>query len=62
MPTIRTEIPEEANTEAVIKDLDMVDELRETVAVRIASYRQRLESLDNQCVKLGTFKAGELVL
>ena len=27
MPTIRIEIPEEANTEAVIKDLDTNDEL-----------------------------------
>ena len=62
MPTIRTEIPEEANTEAVIKDLDTTDELWEAVVVHIASYQQRLASLHNRLVKLLTFKARELVL
>ena len=38
MPTIRTEILNEATTEALIKDLDKTDELRETAVVRIASY------------------------
>ena len=38
MPTLQTEILEEANVEAVIKDLDMTDELREAAAVRISSY------------------------
>ena len=36
MPTLRTDIPEESNTESVMKDLDMVDELREAAVVRIA--------------------------
>ena len=62
MPTIRTEILEEANTEAIIKDLDTANELREATAVRIAYYQQRLASLHNQRVKPHTFKAGELVL
>ena len=39
IPTLQTEIPEEANAEAVTKDLDMTDELREALAVRIASYQ-----------------------
>ena len=38
MPTLRIRIPEEANAEAVIKDLDMENELHEATAVRIASY------------------------
>ena len=38
MPTLQIEIPKEANVEAVIKDLDMTDELREAAAVRISSY------------------------
>ena len=38
MPTLRIGIPEEANAEAVIKDLDMADELHEAAVVRIASY------------------------
>ena len=62
MPTIWTEIPEEANTEAVIKDLDTADELREVAAVRITSYQQRLASLHNWRVKSHTFKVGDLVL
>ena len=37
MPTLRIEIPEEANVEAVIKDLDMIDKLCEAAAMRIAS-------------------------
>ena len=62
MPTSRTEIPEEANAEAITKDLDTIDELREVAAMRIASYQQRLENLPNRHVKPRTFKAGELVL
>ena len=38
MPTIRTKVPKEASTEAIIKDLDTANELREAAAVRIASY------------------------
>ena len=45
MSTLGTELHEEANAEAVAKDLDMTDKLREAVAVLIASYQQRLKSL-----------------
>ena len=45
MPTLQTEIPEEANTEALARDLDMTDELREAVVVRMASYQQRITNL-----------------
>ena len=62
MPTILTEIPEEANIEAVIKDLNPADKLQEATAIRIASYQQRLASLHNQHVKPCTFKVGDLVL
>ena len=33
MPTLRTDVPEQANADLVIKDLDMVDELRESAVV-----------------------------
>ena len=33
MPTLRTDIPEQSNTESVIKDLDMADELHEAATV-----------------------------
>ena len=36
VPTLRTEIPEKANAEAIAKDLDMTDELREVAVVSIA--------------------------
>ena len=39
-PTLRSGIHKKANVEAVIKDLDMVDELREAAGVRIVSYQQ----------------------
>ena len=39
VPTLRIEILEKANTEAVTKDLDMTYELHEVVAVHIASYQ-----------------------
>ena len=51
MPTLRTEILEEANAAAVTKDLVMADEPHEAVAVRIASYQQRLTNLYNRRVK-----------
>ena len=36
MPMLQTEILEKANTKAITKDLDMVDELREVAAVCMA--------------------------
>ena len=36
MPTIQIEIPEEVNAEAITKDLDTTDELREVAVVRIS--------------------------
>ena len=62
VPTLRTEIPEKANTEAITKDLDMTDELREAAAVRIASYQQRITNLYNRHVIQYAFRAGDLVL
>ena len=60
--TIRTRIPEEESTEAIIKDLDTTDKLRDAATVRIASYQQRLTSLHNRHVKPHTFKTRELVV
>ena len=62
MPTLRTGIPKEVNSEVVTKDLDMADELREAAALRIASYQQRLENMYNRRVKPRTFQDGYLVL
>ena len=62
VPTLRTENPEKANTEAIAKDLDMIDELCEAAAVRIVSYQQRMIKLYNMHVKQRAFQARNLVL
>ena len=62
MPTIRIGIPDQENAELVIKDLDKVDELRESTSVRIASYQRRLGNSYNKRVKPRMFQPGDLVL
>ena len=62
MPTIRTNDLEQRNTELMIKELDTVDELRESTAIRIASYQRRLERSYNKRVKLRSFQPGDLVI
>ena len=62
MPTLQVEIPENENAEALVKDLDTTDELREAVVMRMASYQQRLENLYNRQVNPRTFLPGELFL
>ena len=51
MPTIQTGMPNQENAELVIKDLDMVNELRESTAVRIASYQRHQVNSYNKWVK-----------
>ena len=55
MPTLLTEIPGITNIEAITKDLDMEDELREMSAICIGSYQQRTTNLYNRRVRLRTF-------
>ena len=62
MPTLQTDIPEQLNAESVIKNLDMIDELHEAAAVRVALYHCRLANLYNRRVKPGVFQPGDLVL
>ena len=61
MRKLRTEVPEETNSEAITKDLDMIDEFREAAAMRIASYQQRLTNLYNRQVKPCTFQDEDMV-
>ena len=61
MPMLQNEVPGTANVEAISKDLDMVDEILEAAAKRIASYQQRMENLYNRHIKLLAFQAGDLV-
>ena len=62
MPTIRLDVPEQENTNLMVKDLDMVDELRESAAIRIASYQRRLAKFYNKRVEPRTFQPRNLVL
>ena len=62
MPTFQTNMPEQSNTEFIIKELDTTYELRETAAVQVASYQRRLENLYNKCVKPRVFQPGNPVL
>ena len=55
MPTLQIEISKEANTEALAKDLNMMDELREAAAVRMTSHQQRTTNLYNRRVRQRTF-------
>ena len=48
MSTLRTDMLEQLSTESIINDLDTADELRETEAVRVASYHCRLANLYNK--------------
>ena len=56
MPTIRSGVPEQENTNLMIKDLDTVDELIESAAIRITSYQHRLANFYNKQVKPLTFQ------
>ena len=49
------EIPEKVNVEAITKDLDMADELREAATVRMASYQQIITNLYNMRVRQRAF-------
>ena len=62
MPTIRKNTPEQGSIELMIKELDTVDELRESASIRIASYQHRLERSYNKRVKPCAFQPGDLVL
>ena len=62
MPTIGENIPEQGSIELMIKELDTVDELRESAAIRIVSYQRQLDISYNKRVKPRTFQPGDLVL
>ena len=62
MPTIQKNIPEQGNAYLMIKDLDTFNELRESAAIRIASYQRRLANSYNKQVKPQTFQPLDLVL
>ena len=62
LPTIRTTTPESENAGSVVRELDTSDELREVVAIRVASYQRRLANSYNKRVKPRVFQPADLVL
>ena len=62
LPTVRTAMPDLANEESMINELDTSDELREAAAIRVASYQRRLANSYNKRVKPRMFQPGDLVL
>ena len=62
LPTVRTSVPDPANEESKIKELDISDELREATTIRVASYQRRLVISYNKQVKPRMFQPGDLVL
>ena len=63
LPTIRTEVgkQDDANTE-LGRNLDWVDETRETASIRMADYQQRAAAHYNCKARPRSFKSGTLVL
>ncbi|RVW51967.1 Transposon Tf2-8 polyprotein [Vitis vinifera] len=63
LPTIRTEVgkQDDANTE-LGRNLDWVDETRETASIRMADYQQRAAAHYNRKARPRSFKSGTLVL
>uniref|UniRef100_A0A2N9FQQ7 Uncharacterized protein n=1 Tax=Fagus sylvatica TaxID=28930 RepID=A0A2N9FQQ7_FAGSY len=63
MPTIRTtEFDVQTNEDSLRKDLDLVEEKRDSAMVRLAAYQHRLKREHNKNVKTRVFQVGDLVL
>ena len=62
LPTIQTATPELENEGFVIRELDTSDEIREAVAIQVASYQSRLANFYNKRVRPRVFQLGDLVL
>ena len=62
LPTIRKDTPDLENAESIVRELDVSDELREAVTIRIMSYQRRLVNSYNRRVKPREFQPGDLVL
>ncbi|XP_070045946.1 uncharacterized protein [Nicotiana tomentosiformis] len=62
-PTLRyLQEDEESNNEAMLINLEMLEERRDLAHVRMAAQKQRMERYYNQRTNLSYFKVGDLVL
>ena len=62
LPTIQIDTPDSKNTESIVRELDVSDELREAAAICITSYQRRLANSYNRRVKPREFHLGDLDL
>ena len=62
VPTFRTKIPEKANTEAIAKDLDMIDELRGICGCTYSVVPTKNGKSIYRHIKHRAFRARDLVL
>ena len=62
LPTVRATASESENEESITRELDTSDELREAVAIRVASCQRRLANFYNKRVRPRVFQSGDLVL
>ena len=63
MPTLCTQCYEEAeNKESRLLDLQLIEETREEVALKMAAYQNRVARLYKRKVRNRTFQVGDLVL
>ena len=62
LPIGRTAMPNPANEESMIKELDTSDELWEAATIRMASYQRCLANSYNKRVKPRMFQPDDLVL
>ena len=63
MPTLRsTALDAGLNEQMIGKDLDLLEERRETALIRLAVYQQQISKCYNKKVRSHPFAAGELVL
>lgn len=63
MPTTRKHLQDATtNSEALLQDLETVDELRDAAKVRMAAYQQRIAKAYNKNIRIRRFQEGDLVL
>ena len=55
-------LSQEENQESRLLDLELVDEVRENAAWKMATYQNRIARLYNRKVKYRSFQCGDLVL
>ncbi|GJX43924.1 reverse transcriptase domain-containing protein [Tanacetum coccineum] len=62
MPTFRTiQLNEAQNEEEMRLNLDLIQERRETAAIREAKYKKKVEQYYNKWVRLVSFRVGDFV-